>query len=178
MLFFKTVHDAQTNITLRAKIQCAPSFVLYCTHTATTTFSFWGPLLGMFHFQATYLGYRWTRSPSRYDTCSHILLMGFCNQIMNENLPEPLVCHFTPHVLWSSKEVRMAISVRWKKNSFLVHIPHVSVRVLYYMRFDCMARFVTEIAFQCRIMQICENIDTRRASMSHLHCIFLNLFAV
>jgi hypothetical protein len=37
---FKTVHDAQTNITLRTKIQCAPSFVLHCTHTATTLLSF------------------------------------------------------------------------------------------------------------------------------------------
>jgi len=37
---FKTVHDAQTNITLGTKIQCAPSFVLHCTHTATTLFPF------------------------------------------------------------------------------------------------------------------------------------------
>ena len=66
-------------------------YVLHCTHMATTLFSFWGPMLGMFHFQATYLRYRWTRSPSRDATCSHILLMGFCNQITKENLPEPFV---------------------------------------------------------------------------------------
>ena len=92
---FKTVHDAQTNITLRTKIQCAPSFVLHFTHMATTLLSLWGPVVGMLHFQATCLGYRWTRSPSTYATCSHILLVGFCNQIMNENLPKPFVCHFT-----------------------------------------------------------------------------------
>jgi hypothetical protein len=45
------------------------------------------------------------------------------------------------------------------KNSFLVHIPHVSVTVLNYTRFDCMPRFVTEIVFQWRIMHICENTD-------------------
>ena len=37
---FKTVPDAQTNITLRTKIQCAPSFVLHFTHTAMTLVSF------------------------------------------------------------------------------------------------------------------------------------------
>jgi len=52
-------------------------------------------MLGMFHFQVTYLGYRLAQSPLRYATCSHILLMGFCNQITNKNLPEPFVCHFT-----------------------------------------------------------------------------------
>ena len=91
---FKTVHNAQTNITLRAKIQCAHSFVVHCTHTATTLFLFWGPTLGMFHFQATFLGYRWTWSPSRYATWSHILLMGFRNQITNKNLPQPFVSFF------------------------------------------------------------------------------------
>ena len=72
---FKTVHDAHTNITLCAKIQRAPSFILHCTHTAM--FSFRGSMLGMFHFQATYSGYRWTSSPLRYATCIHILLKVF-----------------------------------------------------------------------------------------------------
>jgi hypothetical protein len=39
MSSFKTVHDAKTNITLCAKVQCAPSFVLHCTHTATSLFT-------------------------------------------------------------------------------------------------------------------------------------------
>jgi hypothetical protein len=78
---FKTVHNAQINITLGAKIQCATSFVLHCTHTATTLFTLCGPMLRMFHFQATYLRYRCTWSPSRYATCIHILLVGFRNQI-------------------------------------------------------------------------------------------------
>ena len=47
---------------------------LFCSslHThSNDVVSLWAPMLGMFHFQATYLGYRWTRSPSRYATCSH-----------------------------------------------------------------------------------------------------------
>jgi hypothetical protein len=109
--------------TSRKNTACSLFCSLSYTHMETTLFSFWRPLLGMFHFQATYLGYRWIWSPSRYTTCSHILLMGFCNQIMNKNLPEPLVCHFTPHVLWSSKALRMAISVRWKKQLLSPHTP-------------------------------------------------------
>jgi hypothetical protein len=60
-----------------------------------TTFSFWGPMLAMFHVQATYLGYRWTLSASRYVTRSHILLMGFFKL-----RTRTLLCHFYPHVFY------------------------------------------------------------------------------
>ena len=154
---FKTVHNAQTNITPGTKIQRAPSYVLHCTHTAMT-FPFWGPMLGMFHFQATYLGYRWTRSPSRYATCSPILLMGFRNQITNKNLPEPFVCHFTTtcfmeqegnedgHIHQVEKQFLSPLpcspgnSVTIHHPIQFVHISHVSTVVLYYTRFDCTAR--------------------------------------
>ena len=97
---------------------------LFCssldTHTATKLFIFWGPMLGMFHFQATYLGYRRTRSPSRYANCSHVLLVGFRNKLRTRTSLNLLCVILPPHVLWSRKALRMVMSVRWK-NSFLVH---------------------------------------------------------
>jgi hypothetical protein len=134
-------------------------------------------MLGMFHFQATYLRYTWTQSPSRYATCSHILLVGFRNQIMNENLSEPSVCHFTTTCFMEQEGIEDGCICQVEKQSLsplpcspgnsvtihhpirFVHISHVSVIVLYYMWFDCTARFVAEIAFHWRSMHICENID-------------------
>ena len=198
---FKTVHNAQTNITLGAKIRCAPSFVLHCTHTAMMLFPFWGPMLGMFHFQVTYLGYRCTRSPSRYATCSHIILVGFHNQITNENLLEPFVCHFTTtcfmeqegiedgHIYQVEKQFLSPLpcspgnSVTIHHPIRFVHISHVSIIVLYYMKCYCTARFVAEIAFHWRSMHICENTDITfilpayNTLISSIHVIMSPFFA-
>jgi len=120
---FKTDHDAQTNTTLRAKTV----YSLFCsslyTHSNDVVF-----LLRANAGNVSLPGDRWTRPPSRYATCIHILLVGFCNLIKNEKLPEPFVFILPPHVLWSRKALRMVISVRWK-NSFLVHF-HVLLAIL------------------------------------------------
>ena len=134
-------------------------------------------MLGMFHFRATYLGYRRARSPSRYATCSHIFFMGFCNQIKKENFPETFLFHFTTTCCMEQKGIEDGHTCQVAKqfvtplprspgNSAtihhpvrFVHISHVSVIVLYFTRFDCMARIVAEIAFHWRSVHICENID-------------------
>ena len=103
--------------------------------------------------------------------------MGLCNQITKENLPEPFVFHFTTTCFMEQEGIEDG-DISQVEEQFLgplpcspgnsvtihhlipfVHISHVSVKILYYTRFDYMARFVAEIAFHLRRMNMCENTD-------------------
>ena len=122
---FKTVHNAQTNITLRAKIQC----LFFIVHTKQ-----WRcfPVEGQ----------RWECFTSRRliwdtdglglprDTPLAVTLCSWESVIkLQTRTSLNLLCVILPpHILWSRKALRMAVSVRWK-NSFLVHF-HVLLAIL------------------------------------------------
>jgi hypothetical protein len=86
---FKTINDAQTNITLRAKVQCATSSSLHIHGNIVVNLLranagnvlLQGDLVGM---QMVLVSLEIRQLQSH-----------FANQITNEKLPEPFVFHFT-----------------------------------------------------------------------------------